>query len=821
VLAILGGIVLFATITTGFARAGDAPPFEELHTAEQIRRLTPEQAALHYPVKMRGVITVFDQSLYTRFLQDDTAGIYIGDNTNLPPLKPGQEIQIEGVTYPGEYAPILMPSQIEVVGTNELPAAKPVTYEQLTSGQEDSQFVEVHGVVRAAYFDEQTNHELIDIATGGGRLTAYAQGLAPDKLTDIVGSMVRARGVCISLFNRQRQLFRLRLLLPRPQDLVVEGPSAGDPFSLPLKSIGTLQQFTPEGSYGSRVKVVGTVIYRQDDSTLYIEDEKQGVHVQTQQAGPLLIGDRVEVVGFPAKGIYTPMMEDAIFRKVSTGHVPKPENITVDEALKGTYDCRLVRIEATVLERVRQTREQFLVLQADGIIFNAAIEGKETGTGFSYLQKGSKVAVTGVCLIEPGNDWHAGEDWRAKSFHVLMRTAGDVFVLKYPPWWTLQKMLWMVAVLCFVVLFAMIWVVLLRNRVASQTDIISQKLQTEAALKARYEELFENANDFVYTHDLQGGITSINQTGEQLLQRSRAEVLNRNIVDLVVEEQRTSARKWLDEVLKGAETPAAEWDFVAASGHRVKLEVSTRLIKQQGAGVEVEGIARDITERKRLEREILEISNREQRRIGHDLHDGICQLLAGIALMSESLANVLDEKGVAEFSEAERISELINSAIMQTRGVARGLFPVRLEENGLPSALEELASNVSELFKINCVFVSEKPPSGVDNEIALHLYYIVLEAVANAVKHGKARHIVIKLEPVGDRYLLEVREDGSGFVTPPVPHSGMGIRIMQYRARVIGATLNLENRPGHGTHLTCLFSTAMPDLARSEKKSTV
>jgi signal transduction histidine kinase len=221
--------------------------------------------------------------------------------------------------------------------------------------------------------------------------------------------------------------------------------------------------------------------------------------------------------------------------------------------------------------------------------------------------------------------------------------------------------------------------------------------------------------------------------------------------------------------------------------------------------VEVEGIARDITERKRLEREILEISNREQRRIGHDLHDGVCQQLAGIAFMTSTLADELEEQGASESSQAERISALLNRVITQTRGVARGLFPVRLEENGLMSALEELAANASELFKNNCRFVSEEPPSAVENEIALHLYYIVLEAVANASKHGKAKNVLISLEPAGDRYSLKVHDDGIGFSLPAGTQTGMGIRIMHYRARVIGATLTLQSRAGSGTDVTCLF----------------
>jgi two-component system sensor kinase FixL len=229
--------------------------------------------------------------------------------------------------------------------------------------------------------------------------------------------------------------------------------------------------------------------------------------------------------------------------------------------------------------------------------------------------------------------------------------------------------------------------------------------------------------------------------------------------------------------------------------------------------VEVEGIARDITERRRLEREILEISNREQRRIGHDLHDGVCQQLAGLAFMTSSLAHLLKEKGEAEAAKAERIASLLNTVMNQTRGVARGLYPVRLEENGLVSALEEFAANASEVFKINCRFVSEQPPSGVDNGIALHLYYIVLEAVTNASKHGHAKNVLITLEPSGDRYRLDIEDDGVGPPTGGAPATGMGIPIMQYRARVIGAALNLQRRGNARTHLTCVFLPTSRDAA--------
>jgi PAS domain S-box-containing protein len=793
-----------------------------LRTAEEVRRLTPAEAERHYPVRLRGAVTFFDQRIPTaafRFVQDETAGIYFypqtsEENTN---LATGQLVEIEGLTGQGEFAPVVQAQRIKILGEAKFPAARPVSFEQLISGREDSQFVEVEGVVRSAQFDEHSKFFSIELATGGGRLTAVAAQVPVKESAGLTDSTLKVRGVCYTQFNQRRQLFGIRLLVPRPADLHVERPAPQDPFATPTQSIGSLLQFAAEGTYGHRVKVAGTVIYRQNDSVLYIQDETEGLYVETQQPGPLLPGDRVEVLGFPAQGEYTPMLGDAVFRKVSSGPVPVPDMVTADEALKGTRDCRLVRIEAVVVERARRTREEFLVLESGGYIFQAYVERKAHGSDFAYLQNGSKVAVTGVCLIEKGSEWFAGEAWRAKSFRLLLRTAGDIFVLQRPPWWTLARLSAALGVLSGVVLLAFAWVAVLRRRVGKQTRIIAQKLQAEAALKERYVELFENANDIVFTHDLAGRITSINKAGERLLQRPREQIVGRKLLDLVAEEQRADADEWVAQVVKGAELPPAEWDFLNAAGQRVKLEVSTRMVEQGGKQVEVEGIGRDITERKQLEREILAASNREQRRIGHDLHDGVCQQLAAIAYRTDVLADQLQEKGDAASGEAEKIGRLIAETITQTRGVARGLFPVRLEENGLVSALEEMAANASNLYGIKCRFTCDPVPPSLENGTALHLYYIAQEALLNAAKHGKASNVLINLSRANERLSLTVQDDGAGFALPGTGGTGMGIRIMRYRARVIGATLDLKSKPGQGTQVTCLFYPAAKEAAAEGK----
>ena len=795
---------------SGLARDGSLP---ELHTAQEVRRLSPAEAERFYPVRLRGVVTFFDQRIPTaafRFVQDETAGIYFypGATVSTTNIQTGQLVEVVGVTEQGQFAPVVAAREVRVLGEGRFPAARPVSFEEATSGREDSQFVEIQGVVRSARFDPRSKYFSLDIATGGGRVTAYAAELPPGADARLVDSTIKVRGVCYTQYNQRRQLFGIRLLVPRREDLEVEVPAPVDPFAGPARPINELLQFAPEGAYGHRVKVAGTVTCRQSDTVLYIEDGSEGLYVETQQPGALSPGDRVEVVGFPAQGEYTPVMRDAIFRKIGSGPAPVPDEVTPDEALRGTHDCRLVRIKAMLVERARKSRDEFLVLNAGGFLFQAHLEGHTRGAVFAPLQNGSEVAVTGVCLVETGGDWFAGEAWRAKSFRVLMCSPADVAVLRRPPWWTLARLSAALGGLGAVVLAAFAWVAVLRRRVARQTRIIAQKLQAEAALKERYVELFENANDMVFTHDLSGRITSINQAGERLLQRPRGEIVGRKLVELVVEEQRAQAEEWVDEAVKGTEVAAADWDFLTGAGQRVKLEISVRMVEQGGKQVEVEGVARDITERKRLEKEILEASNREQRRIGHDLHDGVCQQLAGIAYRMDVLADRLQEKGDGAAGEAENIGQLVNETISQTRGVARGLFPVRLEENGLASALEEMAGNAGSLYGIHCEFKCDAALPAFENGTALHLYYIAQEAVLNAAKHGNASRVRVSLGRVNDRFTLTVQDDGAGFDVRGTGGSGMGIRIMRYRARVIGATLDLKSKPGQGTQVTCLFYPA-------------
>lgn len=207
-------------------------------------------------------------------------------------------------------------------------------------------------------------------------------------------------------------------------------------------------------------------------------------------------------------------------------------------------------------------------------------------------------------------------------------------------------------------------------------------------------------------------------------------------------------------------------------------------------------------ERRRAEKELLEVSAREQRRIGQDLHDGLGQRLTGIELMSHVLEEELSDLSLPQAAQAGRIAEHVREAISQTRMLARGLFPVQLEDEGLMAALHELATSVESLFKVTCSFKCQTPILVRDNDRAIHLYRIAQEAINNAIKHGKPSSISIVLQKIRGKRTLKIEDNGKGFSSDGSA-DGMGLRIMKHRAAMIGARLETVPNKPHGVKVIC------------------
>jgi len=239
-------------------------------------------------------------------------------------------------------------------------------------------------------------------------------------------------------------------------------------------------------------------------------------------------------------------------------------------------------------------------------------------------------------------------------------------------------------------------------------------------------------------------------------------------------------------------------------GHEFPVEISLSPLETE-EGVLVSSAIRDITERKHLEKTILEISGREQRRIGQDLHDGLGQHLTGIAFMTKVQEQKLIEKNLPEATDAAKIVRLVNEAINKTRELARGLLPVVSDAQGLMSALQQWAGEAEDLFGLSCRFECFAPVLIHDDAMATHLYYIAREAVNNAIKHGHPKKTVIRLAAAQGQGTLVIQDDGTGIPDVPGKGTGMGLHLMSYRARMIGASLQIQRGETGGTVVTCLF----------------
>jgi signal transduction histidine kinase len=217
-------------------------------------------------------------------------------------------------------------------------------------------------------------------------------------------------------------------------------------------------------------------------------------------------------------------------------------------------------------------------------------------------------------------------------------------------------------------------------------------------------------------------------------------------------------------------------------------------------------IVRDVTHHKRLEREVLEISAREQRRIARDLHDGLGQDLTGVLCLSGGLAKKMEAESLPGAEYAAEIARLVKEAIVTTKTLAKGVRPVALDARGLAAALEELASSTEDLSGIECSFKHDELVSISDDAVAEHLYRIAQEAVHNAVRHAKAHHIRMTLATEGAKTILAICDDGVGIPKTLDKGKGMGLRIIEYRASMIEAALKIERVVSGGTLVSCSFS---------------
>ena len=327
---------------------------------------------------------------------------------------------------------------------------------------------------------------------------------------------------------------------------------------------------------------------------------------------------------------------------------------------------------------------------------------------------------------------------------------------------------------------------------------------SKTALKFR--SVTQSVEEAIVISDARGKIIFWSKGAEIIFGYAEKNILGKPLALLIPMQSSALHGGKLDQRLFSKASPidgkTHELRGIHADGHRFPVELSL-LTWTFGTSAFFTTIIRDITERKRLQKEILEISGREQQRIGQDLHDNLSQHLTAIALLSEVLEKKLLAKSPIEAADAQEIHKLILDAIVQTRLLAKGLLPVELGADGLLSALTEMAANTEKLAHIACHVEGGKPVRIRDATVVVHLYRIAQEAVTNAVKHARAKHIVIKLSEAKGRITLSIADDGMGIPEFATKKGGLGLSIMNSRAETINATFQIHRGAQGGTVVTC------------------
>jgi PAS domain S-box-containing protein len=734
------------TIQDGFFRISNPSEDETagsvLRLSEQILDLRPEEAAKALPVKLAGIITWVRAGVPYIYIQDTSGGIRV----ELPPKQRVNAdmlyrlVEITGVTSVGSFTPEVKADKFTQLAQVKFPVARLITLEQAMTGVEANQWIEMRGYVRAVTL-EQNLSRIYLTGPSGEFMVEMIRERTPIPL---LGANVRVTGVCVVNANERRELTGITLFAPKDETVQIEEPPLEDPFSVPERTIASLRQFNPLQAFNRTVRISGEVVHQAPGRYIYLQDGGSSLLALTRHTAPLKPGDRIELAGIAGRENNRLVLRESIYRRIgqNTTLTPLAPPLEINPALDG----HLVFLEGNLLESSRRGSSIHFLIQATQGIFEARLEDAL----LSIPPLGTELRLTGVYQVE------LDEYQQPRAFHLLLRSESDIEILRTPSWWTAGRALYAAAILFACVLMVIGWVTILRRRVKHQTAQLRDQLEKQALLEARHRGIIDNASDFIFTLDNEGHFTSFNPAGERMTGLTRDQALGRSFRDLLVPEASNHPLPLFD--LHSEDDPAVTFQtrFKIAEDRIIWIEICARALRQPGKGHGILGVARDISERKQIEEELLrardaaEANTRAKSAFLANMSHEIRTPMNGVIGMSNLLLDTRLSDEQRDFAEtirnsAESLLTVLND-ILDFSKIEAGKLQFETIDFDLhetvESTLELLAARASDKGLELASYLPAELPRWIRGDPG-RLRQVLLNLIGNAIKFTERGEVVV------------------------------------------------------------------------------
>ena len=465
---------------------------EILTNASAVLALSGEQASRDIKVSLHGIVTAAESDWGGRFfIQDSSGGVFVENISSHQPA-PGDVLDLNGVSFPGGYAPTVTRPNWKKVGEAPLPPPKPVAIEDLMSGAEDGQRIKISGIVRHA----QRSGNLLEteLTSGGYRVIVYSPILPDIEPEKLVGAQVDVAGTPATTFNGTlRHLVSVDVYSPVITDFSIVKLAASDPFQEPLTAINNIAQYRAGRSFADRVHIKGVLTYQRNGEDLFIKDATGGLQIKSREILSLSKGDVVEAVGFPEFDNFLPALNDAIFQKA-----PEPRaNVeavvpSIEDLLAGLHHSDFITVQGKLLDHLEERStsptgepdiKTILELQSSNLVFTAEAETSMPDQPLISIPIGSLVEVSGICFLQ------SAVDGRIQSVQILIPAAYNVRVLKKPSWLTPERLLISLVIAFVVIIAGTTWTIMVTKRNSALKGLIHERELDQVELQKAHDTL--------------------------------------------------------------------------------------------------------------------------------------------------------------------------------------------------------------------------------------------------------------------------------------------------------------------------------------------